>query len=517
MRKITTIFLLLLIIVLPLSAFDGFSDIFGFDEELESSTTTSFTQESKGIDLSGTVSFFIEGNKLGTDFQTAVQGGLTLDLAWRGSIVDAKASLELLPTIDNEMEWIDIFTQLSILTYFEGGRIEAGLLKKEWGSGDGVHVVDVLNAPDYRKGIVDDPLEMKISEPMIMSTATFKDTTLDVVYKPMLIPMVAAEKPEDYWAMPQPNPLGSFGSESLGSILPPEALPFIDNIIAIFNPESLHVKMDTPSNEELATISNSQFGARIKTIAGPADVGFIYWNGFYNTPSFELSLDVLMKDKTRHSIPMDNIETMMGTLLSLSPPILSIDPDDIEGSTINTKIKFTRAQLFGAEATVISGPFTLMLEGGFWLSEDFKGEDPTLYNNKFVYLAGLGLMIPKTSAYLNVTYHGQYILNFDKDYIFDSDTLQASISSNGKPYMNTLVAALELPLAKEKVNVRLAGTYQFETKGYAVLPSVTWNVNDDLRVKLSGRMYGALKDSSPSLFKEWKDKDTFSIGISYLF
>ena len=52
MRKITTIFLLLLIIVLPLSAFDGFSDIFGFDEELESSTTTSFTQESKGIDLS---------------------------------------------------------------------------------------------------------------------------------------------------------------------------------------------------------------------------------------------------------------------------------------------------------------------------------------------------------------------------------------------------------------------------------------------------------------------------------
>ena len=516
MRKITTIFLLLLIIVLPLSAFDGFSDIFGFDEELESSTTTSFTQESKGIDLSGTVSFFIEGNKLGTDFQTAVQGGLTLDLAWRGSIVDAKASLELLPTIDNEMEWIDIFTQLSILTYFEGGRIEAGLLKKEWGSGDGVHVVDVLNAPDYRKGIVDDPLEMKISEPMIMSTATFKDTTLDVVYKPMLIPMVAAEKPEDYWAMPQPNPLGSFGSESLGSILPPEALPFIDNIIAIFNPESLHVKMDTPSNEELATISNSQFGARIKTIAGPADVGFIYWNGFYNTPSFAFSLNLEGEEK-QASFPIKDASKMTSLFPGMKGFADEItDPDEAISEFI-TKIKFTRAQLFGAEATVISGPFTLMLEGGFWLSEDFKGEDPTLYNNKFVYLAGLGLMIPKTSAYLNVTYHGQYILNFDKDNIFDSDTLQASISSNGKPYMNTLVAALELPLAKEKVNVRLAGTYQFETKGYAVLPSVTWNVNDDLRVKLSGRMYGALKDSSPSLFKEWKDKDTFSIGISYLF
>lgn len=512
MRKITTVFLLLLIIVLPLSAFDGFSDIFGFDEELESSTTTSFTQESKGIDLSGTVSFFIEGNKLGTDFQTAVQGGLTLDLAWRGSIVDAKASLELLPTIDNEMEWIDIFTQLSILTYFEGGRIEAGLLKKEWGSGDGVHVVDVLNAPDYRKGIVDDPLEMKISEPMIMSTATFKDTTLDVVYKPMLIPMVAAEEPDDYWAMPQPSLENLMENSPLLSHIP-GADAMLGTIM-----EKMQLEMDTPSNEELATISNSQFGARIKTIAGPADVGFIYWNGFYNTPSFEMKMNANLQKEGEpvftYPLPLSDFETFIGNIGYMLSPAGDYE---LLGGTINTKIKFTRAQLFGAEATVISGPFTLMLEGGFWLSEDFKGEDPTLYNNKVVYLAGLGLMIPKTSAYLNVTYHGQYILNFDKDNIFDSDTLQASISSNGKPYMNTLVAALELPLAKEKVNVRLAGTYQFETKGYAVLPSVTWNVNDDLRVKLSGRMYGALKDSSPSLFKEWKDKDTFSIGISYLF
>lgn len=438
MKRIILILCIVLIAASPLLAFEGFTDIFGptGSEEVLASAPVS---EEKRFDVGGTVSFGIEGmrDKLeATEIHTSVHGGVALDLSWNGAIVDAKANLVLNPTIENDPQWIDIFTGLSITTYFTGGRLEAGLLKKEWGSGDGVHVVDVLNAPDYRNGIVDDPLAMKMAEPMIMTTATWEDTSLEVVYKPMLIPMVVATDPDSRWLIPSPP-------------------------------------VSAPTAQDLATLSHSQYGARLTSILGPADVGLIYWNGFYNQPSLNMMVS----------------------------PI---------------QASFTRAHLFGTEATLVAGPLTLMLEGGFWLSEDRAGTDPAKYNNKFVYLAGVGFMIPKTSAYVSLTYNGHYVLDFSESAI-DTDKIQADNSSDGKPCMNILTGAIELPLARETVKVRLAGTYQVETQGYALLPSVTWSIADDLVFRAAGRLFGTIGNGSDSLFKTWATNDSLSLGISYLF
>lgn len=455
MRRTTLIICMALIATAPLLAFDGFTDIFGPVEE-EQQTTETIKAPDQKLDISGTVSFSIEGMRDKTDateINTSVNGGLTLDLFWNGSIVDARANLALQPKLDNQLNWIDIFTGLSITTYFEGGRLEAGLLKKEWGSADGVHVVDVLNAPDYRNGIVDDPMAMKMAEPMIMSTATWSDTSLEVVFKPMLIPMVAAENPDDRWFMMSEAQKAYFDSAS-DPITPIEAA-------------------------DLATLSNSQYGARLTSILGPADVGVIYWNGFFNQPSLGIVLN-----------------------------------PDYSLKTVN--YSFTHAQLLGAEATLVTGPFTLMFEGGFWLSEDSAGTDATKYNNKWVYLGGVGFLIPGTSAYVSLTYNGHYIMDFS-NVGTDTDAIQASQSSAGKAYMNTITGAIELPFARETVKVRLAGTYQVETQGYAVLPSVTWSIADDLVFKASGRLFGTIGDGSNSLFKTWAANDSLTVGISYLF
>jgi hypothetical protein len=56
-----------------------------------------------------------------------------------------------------------------------------------------------------------------------------------------------------------------------------------------------------------------------------------------------------------------------------------------------------------------------------------------------------------------------------------------------------------------------------ETQGYAVLPSVTWSIADDLVFKASGRLFGAVGNGSSSLFKTWAANDTLTVGISYLF
>ena len=127
------------------------------------------------------------------------------------------------------------------------------------------------------------------------------------------------------------------------------------------------------------------------------------------------------------------------------------------------------------------------------------------------------MLIPGTGAYASVTYHGQYILGFDGTNPIDVDTIQANQSSDGKAYMNTLTAAVDIPLAREKVTVRLAGTYQIETKGYALLPSVMYNISDDLVLKVAGRLFGAVGDAPDSLFKTWAANESLAVGISYLY
>jgi len=245
-----------------------------------------------------------------------------------------------------------------------------------------------------------------------------------------------------------------------------------------------------PERSQLSKFSKSQFGGRIKQILGPFDLGLIYYNGFYSELGFYL----------------DNIELDFSTLT-------------VSGDLY---IDFTRAQLFGLEATFIAGPVTLMAEGGFWLSEDMKGEKPDKFNNKWVYLAGVGVLIPGTSVYASFTYNGHYIMDFKEydpsdPFNFEVDTLQALLSSDGKAYSNTLTAALVVPLAREKILLRLAGTYQIETNGYALLPSLKWNISDDLVFKASGRLFGSIGEGSASIFKAWNDNNSVKLEIGYLF
>jgi hypothetical protein len=63
----------------------------------------------------------------------------------------------------------------------------------------------------------------------------------------------------------------------------------------------------------------------------------------------------------------------------------------------------------------------------------------------------------------------------------------------------------------------VAGTYQLETKGYAILPSLSWNIQDDLVVKAAGRFFGSASGGSQSLFKNWENNDSLTVGISYIF
>jgi len=225
-----------------------------------------------------------------------------------------------------------------------------------------------------------------------------------------------------------------------------------------------------------------QFGARGRTSIGGADLGLLYYKGHMAQPGF----------KPEAAAPPTYIDTV-----------------------------YTPYQLFGSEVTYVLGQFTFMAEGGYMLSTDKAGSDPTLYNSKWVYLGGVGYLEPTSQLYLALMYNGHVLVDYDSvkanvanPFVgFDVDQSQAF---DNKAYGNSLTLALEMPLFRERLHVRLGATYQLETEGYAVLPSIWWQVSDDLKLECKAVIYGS-SGSKDSLFKTWDDNDYLTIGITHYF
>lgn len=434
MKRLLLVLLTISLLLSNLFAFAGFDDIFAPDSAEETSKALNFS-------LSGSV-----GASVGVYFDNQVfsEQLLKVNLLADSQSFKSEAALSF-----NAPENKLALDTISVTSFFDWGIIKAGLLKEEWGSGDGVHVVDVLNAFDYSKGLSDDIFSMKRAEFMLTSTIYKGPSSLQLYVKPTFTPGLASmkDKADDRWS------------------LRPTGIPATTTFTG-------------PRTDSLEYI---QFGARGRTSIGGVDLGLLYYKGHMAQPGAE---------------PVPPAYTTMNYV-------------------------YTSYQLFGTELTYVLGQFTFMAEGGYMLSKDTDGTDATLYNSKWVYLGGISYLDPTSQLYLAFMYNGHYIQYFDQVETnaaipftgFDVDMGQAF---DRKAYGNTLTLAFEMPLFREKVKVRLGATYQIETEGYALLPSVTWQVSDDLKLECKAVAYGAM-GSKESLFKTWNDNDYLTIGITHYF
>lgn len=230
----------------------------------------------------------------------------------------------------------------------------------------------------------------------------------------------------------------------------------------------------TASFTEMDThaLSAYEVGSRYRISKGKLDAGLLYFNGHYPDPGFSIT--------------------------SLAP--LSIN------------LLYTRYQLFGLESSLFFEPFTLAFEGGFFLSEDSKGTDSALFNNKMAYLAELSYTHPTTSAFLALAYQGRYVFDFSTN----SSDIDFLASYDGKAYENTLIFVVEQPLLQQTLTIRGALTYQMESEGYALLLGLSYALQDNLQVFGKATFYGALGDKS-SLYKSWDENDGCTVGMQAWF
>ncbi len=154
--------------------------------------------------------------------------------------------------------------------------ILAGYAKVVWGTGDGMHVIDRLNANDYRDFINRDYLDRRVAEKMIKIGVTVGGTGyLELVYEPVFTPDIYPES---------------------GIWVPSRAK-------GLLQMQEQNISIDTPDTNSLLY---SQLAARYTFSAMGIDLGFSDYFGFLRDPVIDMS-KLITEGKV--SISYDRVNT----------------------------------------------------------------------------------------------------------------------------------------------------------------------------------------------------------------
>ncbi len=155
--------------------------------------------------------------------------------------------------LDSNITMGNLIDELSLRTFFPFGYLDLGLIKTEWGKGDGLHVVDPLNPLDQTEGPSSDINELKRSELMAkMNFYIGNGGLLELVYKP-------------YYHSVETASTGRWIVKDLPFLLETSTLP---------NTESP---------------SYTQAAVRFTTTIGNFDLGGSYYYGYMTEPGFKIT------------------------------------------------------------------------------------------------------------------------------------------------------------------------------------------------------------------------------------
>ena len=424
------------------------------------------------------------------------------------SSVDLVLALRLSPEImqSNPSRILD---EAAITAYLgDNWELQAGLVKVTWGKGDSLHVLDVVNPLDYTDFINPDPEDRKIPQGLVkLNIRTGDSGKLELVYVPFFeadtLPLEGTWAPGAFQQLrtqytqgfkygSNPSANGGLGDGAyaaafniaFGSLLQTayqqayatefakvgsatDAATAADGLYTdmtklgelqtkaamIAGPQAdAQVKsmvdnlLVTPNTK---SIKWSQGGLRFTDSFAGVDLGLQYYTGFLRTPVFD-----------RTSITPTN-------------PHLAID--------------YNRYHQLGFDTAFVLLDFNLRGEGAFNLTEDLVGSAPLVKNSFLNYTAGLDRTFFGVNTNLQVL--GSYQLNADKitsTYDVELQDDWMSFNAGGQ---------LSYKLMNDRVEMKIAGSYNLRDQDYLVFPSVTFTPLDDLNLTLSGKYFGGETDT----------------------
>ncbi len=381
--------------------------------------------------------------------------------------------------------------------------LKAGLIKLPWGRADSLRVLDILNPQDYGAPPTGESNERSIAQPMLrfdFELGSF--ARIQAVWEPCWegnrIPFGGKWEPafsRDLrerlasmayhgtnpaanggrgdglyylaWAQAYAVAYAATGGNSAAATIAADSQAAA--LSAAAQEESEARVFSAIGAVEASDLSRSQAGARLEASLSGLDFGLQYWYGFNRLPTLDQS-------------------ALAAALAGGSGSILAYD----------------RLHHCGLDFACVLWDINLRAEAAANITEDLDGDDPSVRNGTFEWAAGADRDVAGIAV--NVQAKQARLLGADKR------APMADADDALSPVATTLALSLKESLARDKLELSIAGLWVVEESEGLVLPSVSLFVKDDLRIRLLGRYFFGPEDGS---FGGYADMNGAELSLRY--
>jgi hypothetical protein len=401
-----------------------------------------------------------------------------LDFSASGSNADGVINLKLKPVFDGTSSPVEI-DEAYARAYFGSFTIEGGLRKLTWGKADSLGPLDVVNPLDYRDlTSITDIQTIKIARPMVHLAYGFGDfSKVELVF----IPWFEGHRFDTAgrWAPSRttelPIRIAQGAAKWLYASSPQGMTPVqIDDVILRFSSS-----FSGFSYPYTFSLDYSQAGLRFTTTLGSSDLGFQYYFGRLPQPSVSL---VGLKDFWQQ--------------YSVNPPI------------VNSLIAYNPYHQIGVDYAGVFGGFNLRAEFAAHITEDFSGEDGSVYNPFLAWSFGFDRDLLWG---INVNLQVNETIRLLGSGIPDNPALDTEAGK--EPTATRFTGILSKKFFRDELELRTAAIWGIEDRDVYILPGIFWT-RGDVVVEFSGGVFAGNKQGE---LGQYRENNFIKLGLTYTF
>jgi hypothetical protein len=401
-----------------------------------------------------------------------------LDLLYSADSSELVTNLEFRPEYldeaDSAAEFAEELIDEAYLTlFYDNFDLQAGYLREVWGTGDQVHVVDLLNSNDLRDFVNPDYAERRLARPMFkLNVPVRTQGRLEVAYLPTFEPdRIPQDGP---WAPADARELNGLIETALAEAL---SAPTVGDLTYADSQALENVLLEP----DTTTLEWGQYAIRYRDTFGAVDLGLVYYHGFLKQPSVTLTS------------PMGSPETF--------------------GFGDRIILDYDRVNAMGLEYAAVFGGFNTRAEAAYFLTEDIEGDDPAVTNNSLQYLAGVDRDLPVSNLNINLQGVGTYYLESSEieDNVEKRMTYDFQYNKDGEYTSHIVSLAITDSYANETVEPEVAVSYGVENQDWYINPSIEFSLLDD--VKLFTEV--AVFHGEEGYFGQYDDNDFAQLRLEY--
>lgn len=450
-----------------------------------------------------------------------------LSLEAKGPKVDAAINFKLNQNgiQDNPASILD---SAYVRLFFGSAYLEGGLLKLNWGRGDSLRVLDVINPLDLSDLSSTDPEAQKIAQTMLHAVVPLGEkANLELVYLPYFEGNKIAQ--EGRWTPSQitdmkilvhnslyygSNPLANSGNGN-GLYYGAYSAVYADAYTNVFAAAMAgdYVAYGVPANNSTAAAGFANTQATTAATAASSEI--IYR---VNTDIANRMTNMFVQPDTHSLEYSQGGIRLSGTLGAVdigaqyyygfiqNPVIDSALFTQLAANSYKVQIAYNRYHHAGLDTAFVLADFNCRLEAGANITDDLEGTKLNVYNPSLVWALGIDRDL-FAGINLNIQGKGSYMLMHEKI------NLVGDIEKDTKETDSLVAARISQKLFKETVEWELNGAWGIEDMDFIVMPGINFTIGDAV-LRVSGNyIFG----NAEGQIGQFHDNSSVNIKLSYQF